>query len=145
MVTFVGFVDDVKVFMNACDVVAFPTQAALGEGFGLAALEAMPAGVPWWATDVASLPEVVTDGETGSLVDPQSADELAAALVTLAGDAELRERLGARAHERARTTFSLECMVGCTLAVYRDALGARITPRVGQGAVCSSKSAARRS
>jgi glycosyltransferase involved in cell wall biosynthesis len=141
-VTFVGFVDDVKAFMNACDVVAFPSQAALGEGFGLAALEAMATRRPVVATDVASLPEVVTDGETGCLVDPRSADQLARALVTLAGDAELRQRLGTRAYERARTTFSLERMVECTLAVYRDALSARIMPRVLP--VRSNKSAARR-
>jgi len=130
---FVGFVEDVRAFMNACDVIAFPTQPALGEGFGLAALEAMASGRPVVATEVASLPEVVS-GETGFLVDPRSADELAAALVTLAGDAELRRRLGARGHERARTTFSLERMVERTIAVYRQALRTRaargIRPRV---------------
>jgi glycosyltransferase involved in cell wall biosynthesis len=144
-VTFVGFADDVREFMNACDVIVFPTEPALGEGFGLAALEAMASGRPVVATEVASLPEVVTSGETGLLVEPRSADALAAALLTLAGDAGLRERLGARGHERARTTFSLERMVERTLAVYRDALRGcvrrRIRPRAGR----SSTSAVRRS
>jgi glycosyltransferase involved in cell wall biosynthesis len=121
-VSFVGFVNDVRSFMNACDVVAFPTQPALGEGFGLAALEAMASRRPVVATNVASLPELVRSGENGFLVDPGSADELAASLGTLAGNAELRERLGAQGHERACTAFSLERMVERTLAIYRDAL-----------------------
>ena len=58
-VRFLGFVADVGAFMNACDIVAFPTQPELSEGFGLAALEAMAAARPVIATAVGSLPEVV--------------------------------------------------------------------------------------
>jgi glycosyltransferase involved in cell wall biosynthesis len=144
-VTFVGFVADVRAFMNACDVIAFPTQPALGEGFGLAALEAMASGRPVVATNVASLPELVISGDNGFLVDPRSADELAAALARLAADPDLRQRLGARGKERAHASFSLERMVERTLAVYREAIAEPrrrlIRPRAGR----SSKSAARRS
>ena len=143
-VSFVGFVDDVRSFMNACDVVAFPTQPALGEGFGLAALEAMASRRPVVASDVASLPELVHSGENGFLVNPEYPDDLAARLVTLAGDAELRERLGARGHERASTTFSLERMVERTLAVYHDALTGPAPRPLRPRAVSSSRSAARR-
>jgi glycosyltransferase involved in cell wall biosynthesis len=142
---FVGFVEDVRAFMNACDVLAFPTQPALGEGFGLAALEAMACGRPVVATEVASLPELVTDGETGFLVEPGSVDELATALARLAGDGELRERLGARGQERARTTFSLERMVERTLAVYQEALVGVRPRRIRRRAPCSSRSGVRRS
>ena len=45
-VRILGFLPDVPAFMAACDVVAFPTQPELSEGFGLAALEAMAAGRP---------------------------------------------------------------------------------------------------
>jgi glycosyltransferase involved in cell wall biosynthesis len=123
-VTFLGFVPDMRSFMSACDVIAFPTQPVLGEGFGLAALEAMAAGRPVVATSVASLPELVSSGESGFLVDPGAVEELAAKLVALAADAELRRDMGARGHERARTVFSLERMVEGTLAVYRDGLRA---------------------
>jgi glycosyltransferase involved in cell wall biosynthesis len=141
----IGFVEDVRAFMNACDVLAFPTQPALGEGFGLAALEAMACGRPVVATEVASLPELVSDGETGFLVDPRSVGALAAALATLAGDGELRQRLGARGQERARTTFSLERMVERTLAVYQEAIGRMGARRVKRRAPCSSRSGVRRS
>lgn len=120
-VRFLGFVAGIRDFMCACDVLTFPSQREFGEGFGLAALEAMAAGRPVVATAVCSLPEVVGSRESGLLVDPDSTDELAAALVELAQNASLRERIGARAHERARASFSLEAMVERTLAVYNDA------------------------
>jgi glycosyltransferase involved in cell wall biosynthesis len=127
-VSFLGFVADIRAFMSACDVIAFPTEPALGEGFGLAALEAMACGRPVVASAVASLPEVVSCGETGLLVDPLSADDLAAGLIKLAARPELRRQLGAQGHERARAVFSLERMVERTLAVYDDAIE-RVHPR----------------
>jgi glycosyltransferase involved in cell wall biosynthesis len=122
-VRFLDFVADIRGFMNACDIVAFPTEPALGEGFGLAALEAMASARPVVATAVGSLPELVRPRDTGVLVDPGAIGELAAALVELAGDASLRADMGARAEERARAVFSVEAMVERTLGVYRRGLG----------------------
>jgi glycosyltransferase involved in cell wall biosynthesis len=119
-VQFVGYRPDMRAFMNACDVLAVPTDPALGEGFGLSALEAMAAGRAVVATRVASLPEVL--GDTGVLVAPRAVEELADELVRLAGDARLRADLGARAQRRARTVFSVEAMVERTLDVYHRAL-----------------------
>jgi glycosyltransferase involved in cell wall biosynthesis len=122
-VRFTGYLSDMRAFMNACDVLAFPTEPALGEGFGLAALEAMASGRPVVATRVGSLPEVVRARETGLLVRPGAVDELAVALVELAEDDVLRRELGVRAEERARSVFSVDAMVERTLAVYTRALG----------------------
>jgi glycosyltransferase involved in cell wall biosynthesis len=121
-VRFLGFVDDVRSFMAACDALAFPSQPVIGEGFGLAALEGMAAGRPIVATSTCSLPELVVAGETGFLVDPESSDELAAALVKLAERPDLRAKMGEAGHHRAREAFSLERMVERTVALYRDAL-----------------------
>jgi glycosyltransferase involved in cell wall biosynthesis len=121
-IRFEGFVHDVPRFMNAMDVICFPTHPSLGEGFGLAALEAMAASRPVIATSVASLPEVVVDGETGVLVPPGDVGALAAAIEGLAGDPGRRARLGAAAHDRASSTFSLEAMVERTVEVYQEAL-----------------------
>jgi glycosyltransferase involved in cell wall biosynthesis len=119
-VRFLGFVGDVRAFMNACDVVAMPTLPELNEGFGLAALEAMGAAKPVVATNVGSLPEVVVDGDTGLLVAPGSVRQLCEALVLLAGDAELRSRLGAQGAVRARDVFGLDSMVRRTKALYDE-------------------------
>jgi len=119
-VHFLGFVPDIRSFLKACDVLAFPTQPEFGEGFGLAALEAMAASCPVVASAVASLPEIVSSEETGILVDPGSVDELAAALVRLAQDTTLRRAMGMRGRERACATFPLEAMVERTIAVYEE-------------------------
>ena len=121
-VRFLGFVPAIREFMWGCDVMTFPSQPEFGEGFGLAALEAMAAGRPLVATAVASLPEVVGDDGAGILVDPRDPGELAGALVGIAGDAALRESMGAAARRRAVDVFSVEAMVEGTLAVYDEAL-----------------------
>ena len=120
--TFLGFVSDVRGFMAGCDVIAFPTTPRFGEGFGLAALEAQAAGRPVVATRVASLPEVVADGETGLLVDPDDDRALADGLIRLASEAALRKRMGAGARSRTIRAFSLDAMVDGTLAVYDEVL-----------------------
>jgi glycosyltransferase involved in cell wall biosynthesis len=122
-VRFLGFVQDVPRFMNAVDVVCFPTRPWLGEGFGLAALEAMASCRPVVATAVASLPEVVLDGETGLLVPAGDVGVLARALGRLAADTDERSRMGAAGRYRAGSTFSLDAMVRRTNEVYQEALG----------------------
>jgi glycosyltransferase involved in cell wall biosynthesis len=119
-VQFLGFVPDIRRFMNACDVLTFPTQPELNEGFGLAALEAMAAARPVVATAVGSLPEVVRSEETGILVDPRNVHELAAGLVRLAESSTLRRKMGQRGRERASRGFSLEAMVERTIAAYEE-------------------------
>jgi glycosyltransferase involved in cell wall biosynthesis len=118
--SFLGQVDDMPRFMGACDLLLFPTLPGLGEGFGLAALEAMAAGVPVVATGVGALPEVVEHGVTGSVVGP-SAEAIAAALVRLGGDRDERASMGKAGCERAATTFGIDAMVARTVDVYREA------------------------
>lgn len=120
--SFLGYVNDVRSFINACDVLVFPTRPGLGEGFGLAALEAMAAARPTVATDVDALPELIEDGVSGLLVDPNGPDALAESLVRLASDVTLRERLGEGARARAMSSFGSERMAEETLDFYQYAL-----------------------
>ena len=72
------------------------------EGFGMALCEAMACGCAVVATDCPSGPrEIVADGVNGLIVGAGKVDELAAALRRLIDDAELRERLAAKAPEVA--------------------------------------------
>ncbi len=121
-ISMLGFVQDIVRFMQACDVLVFPSQPEFGEGFGLAALEALAAGRPVIATDAASLPEIVTHRETGILVPPGESGPLADAIAELAVDSALRERLSEAAALRAADRFSLAAMVDGTVAVYERAL-----------------------
>jgi len=74
---------------------------SLQEGFGIVYLEAMAAGLPVVAGDVAAAAEVVPPGEAGELVPPRDAEALAGALVRLLSDRPLRARMGAAGRRRA--------------------------------------------
>lgn len=73
----------------------------LPESFGIVALEAAAAGKPTIASNHGGLRDVVVDGETGFLVEPGDREGLRAALSHLAGDAELRARMGEAARRHA--------------------------------------------
>jgi glycosyltransferase involved in cell wall biosynthesis len=71
------------------------------ETFGLVALEAMASGKPVIASRIGGLEEVVVDGETGLLIEPDNPLQLQEAMRTLLGSAELRAAMGAAGKRRA--------------------------------------------
>jgi glycosyltransferase involved in cell wall biosynthesis len=88
------------------------------EPLGLVALEAAAAGKCVVASNAGGLPEIVRDGETGTLVPPGSPAALAAVLAELADEPGRRERLGAAAAEDVRVRFSTARLVERTQALY---------------------------
>jgi glycosyltransferase involved in cell wall biosynthesis len=94
------------------------------EGAPLSILEAMAAGAPVVASRVAGVPELVVDGVTGVLADPQDAGALATALDSLLRDPVRAAALGRAGRERARTHYSREAMIDGITAVYDEASGA---------------------
>jgi glycosyltransferase involved in cell wall biosynthesis len=113
---------DVPALMHAIDVFAMPS---IWEGFGLVLLEAMSAGRPIVASRVATIPEIVLDGETGVLVPAGDPAALAEALAGLAHDSEQARRYGEAGRERLRKQFSIDKMVGDTELLYRELLEER--------------------
>ena len=109
-----GRVGDVAGWYRRAELLVHPAR---WEGFGLALLEAMLAGLPVVASRVSSIPEIVVDGVTGLLVPPDDPQALAAAV-----DLTLREPgdLGAAGRRRAHEEFSVDRMVDRTRAVYRE-------------------------
>ncbi|MBV9543696.1 MAG: glycosyltransferase [Chloroflexi bacterium] len=110
---------DVPALMHALDAFVMPS---IWEGFGIVLLEAMAAARPIVASSVATIPEVVLDGQTGLLVPPGDAVALADALARLADDPALAHYLGERGRERLDRSFSIEKMVGDTELLYRELL-----------------------
>ncbi len=104
------------------DLLVLPS---LFEPFGIVLLEAMAAGLPVVASRTGGIPEVVSEGETGLLVEPGDPDGLAAALHRLAEDPGLRARMGRRGRERSGS-YSWDALIPQVLAVYHEALEERV-------------------
>jgi glycosyltransferase involved in cell wall biosynthesis len=97
-------------------------SSARREPFANANLEAMAMGTPMIATRVGGNPEIVEDGMSGLLVEPEDPDGLAAAIIRLLDEPVRAEAMGRAARRRAEA-FSWERMVDRYEALYRD-LGA---------------------
>jgi glycosyltransferase involved in cell wall biosynthesis len=108
---------DVASCLVAADAVAMPSR---NEGMGRVLVESMALGLPVVATAVGGIPAVVTDGESGLLVEPEDVAALAAALIQLGRDIGLRRKIGEAAVARAEE-FSTPAADRKMLAVY-DAL-----------------------
>lgn len=121
----VPFEGRVEPYLRALDVFVLPS---LWEGLPIAVLEAMAMGLPVIASAVHGTPEAVEEGVTGHLVPPSAPGPLADRMLSLAGDAAARNRMGARAREIAREHFTVERMVDEMLAVYRAAAAGRRPP-----------------
>lgn len=95
------------------------------EGFPLSILEAMRAGLPVVATEVAGIGESVEDGETGYLVPRGDVEVLQDRIRRLLTDAALRSRMGGSGRTRFEQHFTLPRFVQNTLAVYQEVAGHR--------------------
>jgi glycosyltransferase involved in cell wall biosynthesis len=96
---FAGFAKDVARVVSAFDISAFPS---LWEGTPLTVFEALAMGKPIVATDADGLVDVLSDGHDALIVPTRNAVGLADGILTLAGDPDLRARLGAAARLTAR-------------------------------------------
>jgi glycogen(starch) synthase len=117
-VDFIGWVvpDAVAALMNEHTLVLMPSRE---EPFGLVALQAALMSRPIVATRVGGLPEVVTHGETGYLVESEDPASLADAASLLLSRPELAQKLGRAARSRALVVFGWEEQVGNYDALYR--------------------------
>ena len=115
-----GFRSDAMALVKSLDIFVV---SSLTEALGTAVLEAMACRRPVVATRAGSIPETIVDGETGLLVPPQDDDALAAAIVRLLRDDDLRARLAEAGRARVEAEFSVERVIERTLDAYRRFLG----------------------
>lgn len=78
------------------------------EGTPVAVLEAQASGLPVVATRHAGIPDVIIEEETGLLVNEHDVAGMAAAMIRLARDPELAQRMGAAGRQRIEDSFTLE-------------------------------------
>jgi glycosyltransferase involved in cell wall biosynthesis len=116
-VAFVGWIDAAERDRLLARARVFAMPSLWDEPFGIVGVESLAAGVPVVASAVGGIPSWLEDGETGLLVPRGDVDELAAALLRLLGDDELRLRLGE--HGRvAATRYSLDAHLDALLEAF---------------------------
>jgi sugar transferase (PEP-CTERM/EpsH1 system associated) len=119
---FPGARPDVPDLMRAMDVFVLPS---INEGISNTILEAMASGRPVVAGRAGGNPELVVDGLTGALYDPDEEGALASALEKYVQQSDLRRSHGEAARRRVVEQFSLEAMVARYDEFYDEVLGRR--------------------
>jgi glycosyltransferase involved in cell wall biosynthesis len=112
---------DVARMLRAADLFLL---TSISEGIPLTVIEAMAAALPVVATNVGGMTEVVEDEQTALLAPAGDAAGLAAGVVRLAGDPELRRQMGQRGRERAHGVFSESQMHAQYVRLYDEMLSA---------------------
>jgi glycosyltransferase involved in cell wall biosynthesis len=112
---FLGSRRDVSELLTASDLFVLPS---LWEGMSMALLEAMSAAKPIVATAVSGTDQVMIHEETGILVPPGDAAELARAIVGLLSDPARARGMGEAARRRVEANFSMEKQAAEYLALY---------------------------
>jgi glycosyltransferase involved in cell wall biosynthesis len=107
-VRFMGHRDDVPAILSESDLFVLPSES---EASPNVILEAMAAGLPVVASNVGGIPELVTDGVTGSLVPPADSDALAAALLDLLDHPGRATAFGQAGRARIEQEYSFDRMV----------------------------------
>jgi glycosyltransferase involved in cell wall biosynthesis len=117
-VLFVGYQRDVAPYYAMFDALVL---ASANEGTPVVAIEALAAGRPVVSTRVGGVPDVVTDGENGLLVESGDVDALTDTLARLAEDPELRTRFG-EAGRGVVPRYRVERLVDDIDELYRELL-----------------------
>jgi glycosyltransferase involved in cell wall biosynthesis len=123
-VRFLGWRDDRRALLEACDIVALPSRY---EPFGTVIVEAWAMRRPLLATLADGARQYVTDGVTGITCPVEDVDALAAGLARLAADPGLRARLAAAGYAAYQAGFTREIVTDRLIACYESciALGRR--------------------
>ena len=104
-VVFLGFVDDIKGFMQSLDIFLLPS---LWEGFGYVMTEAMICRKPVVAFDLSSNPEIVVHGETGYLAEKDNMFSFVNYVETLIHNPELSKQMGEKGRKRVKEKFTID-------------------------------------
>jgi glycosyltransferase involved in cell wall biosynthesis len=119
---FVGYQENVARFYDAMDVLLL---TSVNEGTPVSVIEALAAGRPVVATRVGGVSDVVRDGVDGFLAEVADVESLAARLAELAGDPELRARMGNAGRAHVVDRYAVERLVDDVDRLYRALLAAR--------------------
>lgn len=106
-VRFTGAVQNVPEYLQASDIFVFPTE---NDAFPSSIVEAMACGLPVVTTPVGAIKTIVTDGETGLLIQPGDLEKLFQVLDVMLSDKTLASRLGGAACRSVQDLYSAEAV-----------------------------------
>jgi glycosyltransferase involved in cell wall biosynthesis len=108
----------VEIFCDA-DIFIFPSYS---EGMPIAVIEAMACGLPIIATRVGGVPEMVSDGVNGILIDPGRPDQIVGALQHLYENPDMRHSMKMNSYKTAFEEFDIEKLVPRLVSIYSKVL-----------------------
>lgn len=92
--------------MHYYNIASLFVMPSLAEPFGLVFLEAMANKIPCIGTNMSAMPEIIEDGETGYLVEPNNSDELADKIIFLLNNKNLIKKMGIESRKRVEKLFT---------------------------------------
>ena len=116
-VKLLGYRKDIEEILPAADCFLFPSRR---EGFGMAAVEAMAAGLPLITSDCRGTREYMRNGRTGIVCRKNRPESYIQAIRQLKNDPEIRRRMGRTSRKRARS-FSADATTDVMRQIYRTA------------------------
>ncbi|TVP46534.1 MAG: glycosyltransferase, partial [Mongoliibacter sp.] len=118
-VHFLGVLPNLEVpqWIESSDICVYPSHM---EAMPLAWIEVMSMGKPFVATKIGPAFELVDDGISGLLADPLDHDELAAKIMELLANEELKNSLGENARKKVLNEFSLQTIADQSNSYYSN-------------------------
>jgi len=111
--------EDVASYYNAADIYLHASKA---ESFGLVIVEAQACGTPVIATATGAIPEIIKDGVTGLLTEPENPEDMAEKIIQLLEDRALRESMASAAIKNVKEMYNLDTMVQNYLSFYEQVI-----------------------
>ena len=124
--------DEVARLLHGCEVFVLPSRS---EPFGIVVIEALACRKPVVATTAGGIPEIIENGKSGLLVEPDNPEALANALTNVLQNESLRLAIAQAGHVRVREKFSSENTGSSYEALFDDLLTLRKKKESSSGAL----------
>ncbi len=109
LVEFKGIISDIASVMPMFNLIILPSSKR--EGLGLSLIEAMASGLPVIGTNIGGISEVIDDGKSGLLIEPNDSESMAKAILLIINDKNKALAMGERGREIVKDKFSACFMV----------------------------------
>lgn len=115
----IGWIDgeQKKMFMSQSIINVLPSY---NEGLPMTILETMAHGIPNISTSIASIPEVLHDGDNGFLITPGDINTLCMRLLQLTTDINLRKKFSDESYNMIKKSFSLDANIQKLQGIYKE-------------------------